>query len=247
MIDFALSPLTWLLAGCAGLLWLRRRSLARRLAGVLAVIGLIAMTPFGANALVGLVESRAPTEADCAGPTPSAIVVLGGGLDYKPRDEDDVGALSAPSLRRLLSGVTLYHQHPDAHLYLTGASLFDTPESVLYENLARRLGVPAEAITLERTATTTWENAHHLKALPQPPPTRIWLVTSALHAARAQLAFHAAGFEPCVVISDRDYLPPGDLAYFLPRTSALRKADAAIHEIVGDLVYRWRAWRSARG
>lgn len=246
MIDFALSPLTWLLAGCAGLLWLRRRSFARRVAGVLAAISLVAMTPLGANALVGLVESRAPTDADCAGPTPSAIVVLGGGLDHRPRDTDDVGALSAASLRRLLAGASLYRQHPDTHLYLTGASLFDTPESVLYEDLAHRLGVPAEAITLELTATTTWENAHNLKALTQPPPARIWLVTSALHAARAQLAFRAAGFEPCMVISDRDYLPPGDLAYFLPRTSALRKADAAIHEIVGDLAYRWRAWRSTR-
>lgn len=247
MIDFALSPLTWLLAGCAGLLWLRRGSLARRAAGVLAAIGLILLTPLGANALVGLVESRAPADADCAAPTPNAIVVLGGGLDHRPRDTDDVGALSAPSLRRLLAGVALYREHPDTHLYLTGASLFDTPESVLYENLARRLGVPAEAITLERSATTTWENAHSLKALPQPPPDRIWLVTSALHAARAQLAFRAAGFEPCIVISDRDYLPPGDLAYFLPRTSALRKADAAIHEIVGDLAYRWQAWRSMHG
>jgi len=240
MIDFVLSPLTWLLAGLAGVLWLRRRSLARRLAAALALAGLTAMTPLGANALVGLVESRAPDASGCAAPEPSAIVVLGAGLDHAPRDADDVGALSATSVRRLLAGVDLYRRHPQARVYLAGASLFDTPESALYERLAVRLGVPAEAITLERASTTTWENARNLKALPLPPPPRIWLVTSALHAARADFAFRAAGFEPCTVVSDRSYLPPGDLAYFLPRTSALRKADAAIHEIVGYLAYRWR-------
>ena len=64
---------------------------------------------------------------------------------------------------------------------------------------------------------------------------------SALHAARALHAFRAAGYQPCLAVSESAWLPPGEIGYYLPRTSALRKAEQAIHELVGDLVYRWYA------
>lgn len=242
MLDFALSPLTWLLAGLLGVACLRRRSWLRRCAIAVAAVALLLLTPLGANALLKLVESRAPlAAAGCTANPPSAIVVLGAGLDHEPRDDGDIASLSAISVRRLLAGLAQRRAQPDAHLYLLGASSYAVPESRLSAQFAERLGIPADAITTEQTSTTTWENAQHLKALSPPPPARIWLATSALHIARAALAFRAAGFEICPLVSDSDYLPPGDLGYFLPRTSALRKADAAIHEIVGDLVYRWRA------
>jgi uncharacterized SAM-binding protein YcdF (DUF218 family) len=68
-------------------------------------------------------------------------------------------------------------------------------------------------------------------------------VTSALHLTRALIAFRAAGFEPCPLASDSVYMAPGGFGYYLPHTSALRKAEWAIHEIVGDAAYRVRAAR----
>jgi uncharacterized SAM-binding protein YcdF (DUF218 family) len=239
--DLLLSPLSWLLLGGLAALVLRRRG-ARFAAGAVALCAVVLMTPLGANALVRLVESRVPA-GPCHAPADAPIVVLGAGVDHEPRDGTDIGVLSSASLRRLVAGVQLWERHPQARFFVLGASPFEVPESDLYANLAQHLGVPAASITRESTSTTTWENAQHLAALLSPRPIR--LVTSALHAPRAALAFRAAGFEPCIATSGSDYLGSGEAGYFVPRTSALRKADAALHEIVGDIAYRWRA-RGAR-
>jgi uncharacterized SAM-binding protein YcdF (DUF218 family) len=238
MTDFVLSPLTWLLAAFALWLALRRWRWLRAGAFALGLVALLAMTPLGANALVALVEARAADAPPCIGDRPTDIVVPGAGLDHRPRSPADVGSLSADSTRRLLAGIDLFHATPGAHLYLVGASAFAIPESQLQAHLAIRLGVPPAAISVEATSATTWENARHLRAL-APPPRRIALATSALHAPRALHAFRAAGYQPCLAVSESAYLPPGEIGYYLPRTSALRKAEKAIHEIVGDLVYRW--------
>lgn len=245
MIDLALSPLSWLLCGVAAFALFRRHRIMRASGATIAIVALVLMTPLGANALVALVESRAPPADTCAAHPPAAIVVLGAGLDHRPRDERDAGALSSASVRRLLAGLARFRAQSGAHLYLVGASPFAVPESLLYEDLAEQLGVPPSAITTERTSMTTWQNAQHLAALSPHVPRRIWLVTSALHGARAALAFRANGFEPCPVYSESVYRAPGDPGYFLPRTSALLKADAAIHEIVGGVAYRWRAARAS--
>lgn len=242
MIDFALSPLTWLLAGALVATLARRRAWLRRAAFALAMLALLLMTPLGANTLLRLVERRAPiATAECGANPPTAIVVLGSGLEREPRDDSDIASLSANGLRRLHAGLAQLRAQPGAHLYLLGASSWTVPESTLSARLAERLGVAPETITTEADSTTTWENAQHLKALSPAPPSRIWLTTSRLHLARAALAFRGAGFEVCPLDAGSDYLPPGDVGYFLPRTSALRKADAAVHEFVGDLLYRWRA------
>ncbi len=151
----------------------------------------------------------------------------------------------APGCAASLAAAALHEHNRDARLYIAGAADDDgIPESVVMATLAQRLGVPADAVSTERTSMTTWENAQNLRALPQPPPVRIALVTSALHLPRALAAFRAAGFEPCAIASDSVYVPPQDLGCFLPRASALRKADDAIHEIVGSLWYRWLALRA---
>jgi uncharacterized SAM-binding protein YcdF (DUF218 family) len=245
MLDIVLSPLTWLLLGTLGAIVFGRGAW-RTAAITLVVVASVVITPLGANLLVHAVESQTPDAGECAGDAIDAVVVLGGGLDHKPRDSADISVLSGTSVRRLFAGVDLLLAHADAHLYLLGASDFAVPESVLSAHLAEHLSVPADAITTEKTSRTTWQNAQNLRQLLHGAPPRIWLVTSALHLPRAALAFRTAGFAVCPVASDSDYMPPGRfLEYYLPRTSALRKADAAIHELVGELVYRIRAWNAA--
>ena len=36
----------------------------------------------------------------------------------------------------------------------------------------------------------------------------------------------------------------GGIGYFIPQSSALVKSEAAIHELVGEANYRWRARRA---
>lgn len=237
MVDFLLSPLTLLMMALIGMAALRGRW--RTCAQFAAAFALVLMTPLAANVLVRLIEARVPDELMCRGTQP-AIVVLGGGFDHDPSDVDDVAALSATSFKRLLAGAALFLKQTDAHLYIVGAADSALPESDLLAGLAIRLGVPAAAISTERTSMTTWENAQNLHALSK-APQQIALVTSALHLPRALIAFRAAGFAPCGVASHSEYIKPRNLGALLPRSSSLRRSEAALHEWIGSLVYLWRA------
>ena len=241
-----LSPLSWILVLALVLLAFRR--LPRALRAIIVAIEcvlVVSICPLGANALVWQIESRIPAGA-CAEPAPDTIVVLSAGLEREPSASDDFNSLEADSVERLMSGVALWRRSPGAALVFAGGGPFATRESAVLQKLAEQIGVPADRIRREDRSLTTWENAQQLRALAPPLPSRIWLVTSAMHLPRALVAFRAAGFEACTYASDHRYLPPGGLGYYLPQSSALIKTEAAIHELVGEAVYRWRAAQLTR-
>jgi uncharacterized SAM-binding protein YcdF (DUF218 family) len=243
IVDAILSPLGFGLI-LAFVLW-RFRGRARHWlwrAGLIIELVCVAMaTPLGASALIAIQEKRAPMPQACAAPQPSAVVLLTGGVRRVPTDAHDVGALSAPSVRRTIDAATLLRDLPDTRLVITGSREDETvPESEVMAELARRMGVRTEAIQIEPSALTTWENAMRVRAMDPALPPRIWLVTSALHMPRALIAFRAAGFEPCSYPSD--FLSaPFEARDVLPRGSAVANSEAALHEMVGELVYRLRA------
>jgi uncharacterized SAM-binding protein YcdF (DUF218 family) len=243
VVDAILSPLGLGLL-VALLLWRFRGRASHRLwrAGLVVEFVCIALaTPLGASALIAIQENRAPMPDRCAAPQPSVVVLLAGGVRRVPTDARDIGALSAPSVRRTIDAVALVRDHPDAELVITGSREDETvPESEVMAELARRMGVRAEAIRIEPTALTTWQNAMRVRAMDPALPARIWLVTSALHMPRALIAFRAAGFEPCSWPGDFLYAP-FEARDVLPRGSAVANSEAALHEMVGELVYRLRA------
>lgn len=204
-------------------------------------------TPLVAGALVRLEEQRAPPPSACAAPRPTTVVLLAGGARRVARAAEDVEALHAASLRRTLAAVGLMRRLNGAQLVITGTSdNQDAPVSILMADLARQLGVPAAAIRTETTARTTWQNAQHVRALDPPLPKHIWLVSSALHLPRALIAFRAAGFEPCAYPSAFLSTPFDGLRDLLPDGAATSNAEATLHELVGELLYRLRAWRELR-
>ena len=243
--NIALSPLTLaiLLLVLLAIAW---RGLPRvlRWSGIaIEILLIVLMMPLGANLLVHVVESRVPAAARCTLPHPQTIVVLSGGFDRPPGSPDDFAAANAESLRRLFAGAALWRQVPGATLIVVGGGERRIAQADLLAQLARALGVSDAAIKVERKSRTTWENAHDVAAMTD--SRRIWLVTSALHLPRALDAFRAFGFQPCAWSSGSLYLPPKGIGYFIPQSSALDKAEAAIHEIVGGWVYAWRAHHAA--
>jgi uncharacterized SAM-binding protein YcdF (DUF218 family) len=236
------SPLTWalLLALILAIGWNRLSRFWRAVMLLAECALIVSITPLGANALVWLVESRVPAVDSCAA-MPSPIVVLAAGFEREPVDAHDIAALEADSIRRALAGATLWRKTPEVSLVLAGGGPYAVSENAVLQELMQQLGVPAQIIRGESRSHTTWENAEQLRALQPALPAQIRLVSSALHLPRALVAFRAAGFQPCAIASDRRYLPPGGIGYFLPQSSALRKAEFAIHELIGEAVYRWRA------
>lgn len=226
------------------LLWLvARRWLPRSARMLLLVPGCILVlltTPLGANFLVRIQESRAPGALECAGPEPTTIVLLSGGLTRVPRNGTDYAALNAASLDRLFAAVDLYRRLPAAQLVIVGTSGHAFADSDIMASLARRLGVADTALRVEDRSLTTWENAYETARLVPPLPQRIWLVTSALHMARAFMTFDRAGFVPCAWASHSDYIAVDGWGYFVPLGTAAVKSEQALHEMAGEFVYRLR-------
>lgn len=240
-----LSPLGWSVALAALLAlfwrWLPRALCLLGLAIETALV--IAMTPFGANGLVKIIEARAPSAQSCRAPLPKTIVVLTGGLSRPPESPHDFAAANLQSLHRLLAAVALWRRTPGGLLVVSGGGgRGGVTEGALMAGLAERLGVPPAAVRVESASRSTWQNARDVAALSPPVPGRIWLVSSALHLPRALFAFRNAGFEPCAWPSEYFYIPPdGSFFYYVPQSSALEKTEAALHELVGGWDYAWRA------
>jgi len=245
-MHYVLSPLT---VGCllfvvAALCWRRLARWARTAAVAVAVVLMAAASPMGANLLVWVQEHRA--FEPCDGPEPATIVALAGGMVARPRDMHDYTALGATSLRRLFGALALHAEHPDATLVFVGISRWDFPESEIMANLAEAMGVPRAQMRTEAHSLTTWQNATSTAALDPAVPRRIWLVTSALHMPRAAYAFRRAGFDVCPAPAYTLFIGPESPGWFVPQGSSEVKAEDALHEIVGEIGYRFGLGRGDR-
>ncbi|MEO6297608.1 MAG: YdcF family protein [Dokdonella sp.] len=247
-IDLFLSPLVlgFLLVLSLGLMRGRGWRWLRSITYVLVGVCLVLATPLGANTLLAVAESRAPSATACVTPLPTTVVLLAGGVRRKSADPVDVGALNEASVQRTLEAVALTQRLQDAQLVISGGvEKGAVAESTHMAELAVRLGLPRAAILTETTSLTTWENAQNVRALLPALPTRIWLVTSALHMPRSLLAFQAAGFTPCSDPADLRASAFEGIADLVPRGSAITKSEAVLHELVGEIVYRWQARTTA--
>lgn len=239
-VDALLSPAGWALLAGLGLVLpaVRRRRLLRRAAGAALFAAWLFATPLGAGALVALQERRVAMQPACE-VAPEAIVLLAAGRRRALSGDDDVAALGEASVQRSLGAARL-QQETGLPLVITGGEHWGEPVSAGMASLLRRLGVPDDAIRLERQSRSTLENARLVAAMQPPVPRPVWLVTSAVHMPRSLVAFRAAGFEPCAWAVDRRAGARFSMASLLPRGGAIARSEAVLHEWVGELVYRWR-------
>lgn len=250
VVVWLLSPLTWLLLGllsaAAGFgmrgrgRWLVRASL------VVVVLAVLAMTPLVGNGLIGWLEAQPPIPTRCVASPPHVAVVLAGGVDTVPTGPADLASLGITSRRRVERAVEWWRERPGRALIMSGGPRVTGGVSTgaLMADYARRLGVSATALHVEGKSDSTWENARSLAALKPLLPRNIVLVTSAVHMPRARYAMAKAGFDACEVAADSMRIPFGLPGYLVPRSSALDKTEAALHEIVGLAYYHWLEARS---
>jgi uncharacterized SAM-binding protein YcdF (DUF218 family) len=251
LVKFAVYPLTWLfvLLGFLTLLVVGPISPPRlRWIRILAISALLFTFFFGnpivAATLMGLLEQQASPFESTTAKRFDAIVVLGGGVAGKGtlRPSDELFDLS---IKRTICGVDLFVQGFAPRILFSGgdASIIGSGPKEAFEmkRLARRLGVPEEAILIEDQSKTTYENALATKRLIGSAP--ILLVTSASHIPRALGLFRKQGLDatpsPCgYTVKNR----PGDNwggnpLDLLPEARAFLKSTTAIAELVGMLVY----------
>lgn len=246
--------LMWILLLLA--LWLHKRPGWQRA----ALISVIALLWIGGNTWVADSLTRAlewqyfPPETL---PHAEVIVLLSGGTQpaQYPRSTIEVSG----SGDRVIYAAHLYHQGAAPYILAAGGNVPivgpDTTESEDMAVLLDMLGVPDDAIWLEKFSRNTAENAQYSwEFLAEKGIERIILVTSAQHMPRAVRIFEAQGFE--VIPAPTDYniteaswqqlWAPNFAAQwinFFPTASNLSSTTGTLKEYLGMLFYSLRGVR----
>ena len=221
----------------------------RRVGVVLVVLGLgwlwLWSTPVFSDWVRGWLEGQYANVAVEAVPEARAIVVLGGALSHEaPRPYPDLSG----SADRYWHGARLFHASKGELVMLSGGRSPGRPPGLTEAEAGaiflEDLGVPREAMRLDRAALTTRENAINVAAmLEEEGIERFLLVTSALHMRRSEAAFRAVGLDPIPVATDFEVSEATSnrrITRWIPSASALSASTRAVHEIVGYWVYGWR-------
>ncbi len=231
-----------LVLGLAGILLWRLKP-ASRLGPALALAGwlclLVFSLPLTGTWLLSTLEQAAgsyasPDALRQAGV--SQVVVLGGGVEQGSYTSID--RLSRASLKRVLEGIRLWRQLPEAKLVLSGGNYEPgVLEGPAMAEFAQQAGVPPKDLVLEDASWDTEDQATLLKPILGDRPFA--LVTSAFHMRRALAMLEDRGLHPIPAPTDfasREFIFSYRL--LLPSAAGLRMSEVAIYEYVG-MTWRW--------
>ena len=104
--------------------------------------------------------------------------------------------LSADTISRVVEGIRLYREIPDAKLIVSGGIIRhqDGPIGNLMADFAKVMGVPNQDIIVEGRSTTTFENLQEVRKIVRSEP--FILVTSSGHLRRATAVARKLGMQP---------------------------------------------------
>lgn len=226
-----------------GLFRLRKTGLSFIAAGVIWVAAW--SLPATSIWLGGSLESRHPHIPAAQMPTADAIVVLGGNTAngrknwFLPYDKDT-------AIIRVDTAIDLYRAGRAPKVILSGGALEgDVSEARGMAYVMKQQGVPDEALVLENSSRTTYENATQTEdELKEHGVNQLLLVTSALHMPRAMAAFSKLGISAIPAPTPPQIVLPADgsISPWLPNMRALDASRSIIKEYVGLLVYWLRGW-----
>jgi len=213
---------------------IRRRRVGRRIA-MLGLLGLyVASTPLFASRLVRAMSTPAePTPPRAAGGERTAIVLLAGGMRTDVAAAPASERLTGPTVQRVIGAARLYREVGASLVLVSGghAVVGDGMRELLV-----RLGVPSEAVAVERDSLDTKQNAERARdALRAGGFARVVLVTSALHMRRASWEFERAGLPVVEAPVDFAFAASSGLPSLVPSAGALGESHAAMHELFGRL------------
>jgi uncharacterized SAM-binding protein YcdF (DUF218 family) len=169
-------------------------------------------------------------------PTIHWIVVLAGGqsqLTERPPNS----MLYSASVKRLIEGVRLYRQLPNAKLLLSGGGYdSEISEATRLSQVALWFGLSNKDLVLETSSVNTAAQATALKEILRDKP--FYLVTSASHMPRAMALCHAQNLHPIAAPTDFTLYwdDNGWEKTYLPNAYNLYYLSIAMHEILGSIV-----------
>jgi uncharacterized SAM-binding protein YcdF (DUF218 family) len=189
-------------------------------------------------------------------PQEPVIVLLGGSTHSASYPRQTVEVSSSGD--RIFYSYWLYKQGKASHLLLSGGNIdWLSPDGQPADDMAwmlEFLGVPADAIWLEKNSLNTYENAlFSRQILDQKEIHNIILVTSAIHMPRSVKLFEKQGLD--VVPAPTDFTVtqagwnqlmhpnlPTLLANLIPSADNLNLTAKALKEYIGIFVYGLKGW-----
>lgn len=169
------------------------------------------------------------------------IVVLSGGqaqLSNLPTNS----ILYSISIKRLIEGIRLYRQLPEAKLLLSGGGYgFAISEAAHLAELASWFAIPASQIVLETQSVNTIDQIKAIKQIVRQEP--FYLVTSAIHMPRSLCLANANGLNAIPAPTDYTLYWNDELwlIRYLPNPHNLFYLTVVMHEMLG------RAWATMKG
>jgi len=231
--NLVLPPTGSLLIALVGLILavstrLRGVGLAFAAAGVISLWALA--TPMVADALIRAVE-RFPALDRVHAADAQAIVILSGGVRLEAPEYDGLPAPNATTLLRLVYGARIAHD-TGLPVLVSGSRL----EAQAMSNiLSRDLSVTPRWV--ENRSRDTHENARMSAAiLTRAGVSRIVLVTSSAHMARAAIEFEAAGMAVVPAPAEMWTQRERGILLWEPNASALVRSQRALYELLGGVV-----------
>ena len=233
----------WLVVAAFLLILLRRRKAAGYSLFFALVLVFVGSSPI-ASALYQAHERQYLPVAIDTSPVADAIIVLAGDVSIPapPRLETQVRG------NRVLHSLRLYRAGKAPLLIVSGGNVFPQeglePESEYTARLLNELGVPREAIVVDRISRNTHENALEIARLVNKHKLdEVLLVTSAFHMPRAVASFQSAGIQviPSPSSISAELAHPKVLDW-IPTIDSLGSLNSLVHEKLGLLVYRVRGW-----
>ncbi len=172
---------------------------------------------------------------------PDFIVILSGSHVYFP-ERPITSRLAGATTARLIEGLRLQRQFPDAKLVMLGGVMKEGWPSVASEmgEMAKMLGYEGEVL-LEEASRDTKENAILSKEILH--DKSFILVTSGYHMPRAMGLFRGQGLQPIAGAADIRRWPRNNYQHdqLIPSSKNLSRLSVALHEYLGF----W--WATLRG
>jgi uncharacterized SAM-binding protein YcdF (DUF218 family) len=251
ILGFLTVPSNFLaVAAIAGLCLLatRRRRLAHALLiGSIVMLAVVGFSPLSNVLLLSLSERFPAWQAGHN--DPDGVIVLGGVID--PDVSAARGAIELDSsAERAVALLTLARRFPNARIVFSGGSGSLSPNGLAETPFAQKLlaefGMSGNRFVFEDASRTTYENAVNTYDMLEPKPgERFLLVTSSFHMPRSMGAFRMAGFQVEAFPVDWRTRGWSDASQPFDRlSSGLARADVAIHEWTGLVIY-WLTGRSS--
>jgi uncharacterized SAM-binding protein YcdF (DUF218 family) len=240
LLPLLLSPLVVVLALVLLGAWRRSRVLLLTAALLLWTLS----TPVIANALFRMVEGERVRLTASDMPSGAAVVVLSGMLQHVQGSKGLVPEWGEAA-DRLFGGIELMQANKAPRLVLTRGLLpwqgKIRAEGEILREIAIAAGVPAERIVLTPPAMNTADEAVGVRGLLPSDAGPVILVTSAFHMTRAKALFEQQGLSVIEYPVDfRVDETGGAPMKYLPDPNALRLADIAIREWLGQAYYALR-------